>query len=248
MLTGLAVAGAGAVALTGLAVAPASAAHGDPVLQGENNNTGSDTTTINSTNAIGLAVTTGLTSETLHVGDSSVNDEGDLSVLTNADFTAYVECRNQISSAGDKGGSAIYADGFMAPAIVVDAREGLPDGQIDPTNVKAGLGILVRGHNSSPGVDIATQAASCLTAVQTGTKTKANGATVVTHGLGAAIRGDASVNGRGGVFSGAQAQVRLVPDAKAKTHPAKGLAGDLFVDASHRLWFCKNPGTWVQLA
>jgi hypothetical protein len=53
--------------------------------------------------------------------------------------------------------------------------------------------------------------------------------------------------GRGGRFYGKKAQVRLDPSALA-THPASGLAGDLFVDGAHRLWFCKGGSTWVKLA
>jgi len=47
------------------------------------------------------------------------------------------------------------------------------------------------------------------------------------------------VGGRGGVFKGRAAQVRLAPSS-ATTHPSSGQAGDLFVDASKRLWFCKG--------
>jgi hypothetical protein len=60
------------------------------------------------------------------------------------------------------------------------------------------------------------------------------------------VRG-ASPTGRGGRFKGRKAQIRLDPSAAA-THPASGAAGDLFVDSSHRLWFCKGGATWKQLA
>jgi hypothetical protein len=52
---------------------------------------------------------------------------------------------------------------------------------------------------------------------------------------------------RGGVFVGGKSQVRLVPSSAA-THPSTGLAGDLFMDKSHRLWVCKGGSTWVKLA
>jgi hypothetical protein len=67
-----------------------------------------------------------------------------------------------------------------------------------------------------------------------------------TAGTGPGVQGE-SVNGRGGLFTGKVAQVRLLPSTAA-THPASGLAGDLFVDASARLWFCKGGTTWKQLA
>ena len=39
----------------------------------------------------------------------------------------------------------------------------------------------------------------------------------------------------------------LLPSGAA-SHPSSGQAGDLFVDVSHRLWFCKGGTTWVLLA
>jgi hypothetical protein len=60
------------------------------------------------------------------------------------------------------------------------------------------------------------------------------------------VRG-ASSKGRGGLFTGALANVRLAPSSSA-THPSSGQQGDLFVDASSNLWFCKGAATWVKLA
>lgn len=56
-----------------------------------------------------------------------------------------------------------------------------------------------------------------------------------------------SEQGRGGVFTGPAAPLQLTPST-ATTHPASGGAGDLFVDKSKRLWFCKGGTTWKQLA
>lgn len=58
-----------------------------------------------------------------------------------------------------------------------------------------------------------------------------------------------SDDGRGGVFSGTVAQLRLVPST-ATTHPTAGAVGDLFVDASGRLWFCTatgSPAVWKRV-
>jgi hypothetical protein len=56
-----------------------------------------------------------------------------------------------------------------------------------------------------------------------------------------------SATGRGGLFSGKVANLRLTP-ADDASHPATGLTGDLFVDKSGRLWFCKGGSSWVQVA
>ena len=68
-------------------------------------------------------------------------------------------------------------------------------------------------------------------------------------GGGAGVYGTAGT-GRGGVFSGPKAAVQLRPTT-ATTHPSSGSRGDLYVDRSARLWFCKKGGsqaTWTQLA
>jgi hypothetical protein len=72
--------------------------------------------------------------------------------------------------------------------------------------------------------------------------------------LGFAAHDDASVGihgtsptGRGGVFEGKTAQLRLSPSSD-QSHPDSGAKGDLFVDTSGRLWFCKHDTNWVRLA
>jgi hypothetical protein len=58
-----------------------------------------------------------------------------------------------------------------------------------------------------------------------------------------------SKSGRGGVFSGALAQVHLTPGGSS-THPRTGQAGDLYVDKTGRLWFCLKTGSrtgWKQI-
>jgi hypothetical protein len=56
-----------------------------------------------------------------------------------------------------------------------------------------------------------------------------------------------STTGRGGVFKGKVAHLRL-PPSNAATHPNAGQPGDLFVDSSYRLWFCKGGASWKQSA
>ena len=67
-----------------------------------------------------------------------------------------------------------------------------------------------------------------------------------TPGAGAGINATSAL-GVGGVFAGKTAQIQLVPSF-AKSHPASGAAGQLFVDHSNRLWFCKGGTKWHQLA
>jgi hypothetical protein len=66
-----------------------------------------------------------------------------------------------------------------------------------------------------------------------------------TSGTGSGIYAT-SANGAGGKFAGKTANITLVPST-ASSHPASGSAGQLFVDASKRLWFCKGGTDWHQL-
>jgi hypothetical protein len=68
----------------------------------------------------------------------------------------------------------------------------------------------------------------------------------LTNGSGSAVVGSATNNGRGGTFRGKKAQINLTPSADAN-HPTSGAAGDLFVDASNRLWFCKGGTNWAKV-
>jgi hypothetical protein len=53
---------------------------------------------------------------------------------------------------------------------------------------------------------------------------------------------------RGASFSsGASAALRLIPGPSANP-PSAGLAGDLYVDSTARLWYCSGGATWVRLA
>src|SRR6478752_3639641 len=68
-----------------------------------------------------------------------------------------------------------------------------------------------------------------------------------TNGIG--VHGVAT-DGVGAVFEGSKANMSLRPMPGA-THPAAGGTGDLYVDQTGRLWFCRaagNPATWTQIA
>lgn len=55
-----------------------------------------------------------------------------------------------------------------------------------------------------------------------------------------------SESGRGGVFGGGVAQLRLLPNGNI--HPTTGQRGDLYADGHGRLFFCKGGSNWKQLA
>ena len=82
------------------------------------------------------------------------------------------------------------------------------------------------------------------------TKSDGNPAMLGVNNAGGPGLKGTSASGRGGVFQGEAAAIRLTPST-SHSHPRNGQVGDLMLDASHRLWFCKrggNPATWKQLA
>jgi hypothetical protein len=84
----------------------------------------------------------------------------------------------------------------------------------------------------------------------TGVRATGSTAGVAASGM-TAVHGSGSGNGsRGGAFSGAAAQVQLIPGS-LHSHPTSGKRGDLYVDSQTRLWFCKTTGStavWHQIA
>ena len=102
----------------------------------------------------------------------------------------------------------------------------------------SGVTAVVATGEGANGIAVSALAASTAPAVNA---VNSSGGTGV-HGL--------SSGGRGGVFSGATAQVQLVPGADS-SHPKGGKQGDLYADKTGRLWFCKkggNTATWHQIA
>jgi hypothetical protein len=139
--------------------------------------------------------------------------------------------------------SELQTGDFAAgPAAVVGAAGG-PGGTTRGVSgvTLNGNGIGVSGNNASQ------------TGTGAGVWGNANSATgfgvLATNNAGIGVRATSN-QGRGGQFSGAAAQVQLVPGTK-NTHPTSGHRGDLYADSTGRLWFCKTSGTtatWHQIA
>ncbi|GEM_PF-6645132 len=55
-----------------------------------------------------------------------------------------------------------------------------------------------------------------------------------------------SVHGRGGVFDGVTAAIRLIPSSSDRP-PSTGATGDVFVDNQGRLWFCRGGSRWHRI-
>jgi hypothetical protein len=117
------------------------------------------------------------------------------------------------------------------------------------TGVTASGTTAVKATGSgATGVAVVAASASSTTAIKatnTGTGAALNANNT---GPGACVQAT-STNGRGGSFAGKAAQIQLVAGTGA-THPTSGKTGDLYVDNTARLWFCKVGGTtatWVKI-
>lgn len=158
--------------------------------------------------------------------------------------------------------AGVYGRAFVdADAVGVHGRSALGDGMVGETDSAGKSGVY--GHQSSAGgwaVNGNNDGALTNGYVggTNGVFGQARGSTgsgvVGYSGSASPPTGPANVgvygvaaSGRGGVFKGNVAQLRLSP-SMATSHPGSGAKGDLFVDTSGRLWFCKGGMTWKQLA
>jgi hypothetical protein len=100
----------------------------------------------------------------------------------------------------------------------------------------------------------ATNINGTITGVNDGSGAGVWGENKNTTAAGIGVVGVGNAFGRGGRFAGGKANLQLTPSS-ASSHPSfTGHVGDLFVDASARLWFCKKtntssiPAVWKQIA
>jgi hypothetical protein len=180
------------------------------------------------------------------------NDAGNASTgLTSANAVDTLDVSNSADAPAvvlRSGGTALAAEG--GDAGVLGETIGAGAGVLGRADV--GTGPAVRGE-----VGAAAATVAAIEAAQNGTGSAVNAhvdnaasaGTAVharTNGIGTGITAS-SVHGIGGKFSGKVAPIQLVPSS-AGSHPLKGSAGQLFVDHSNRLWFCKGGSNWHQLA
>jgi hypothetical protein len=120
------------------------------------------------------------------------------------------------------------------------------------------IGVYGIGNNGGPAVQADAQGNSRSIIAQNYGNNQAIWANVVnaassatsvraeTAGSGSGVYA-VSAKGVGAKFQGKTAQIQLIPSTDA-SHPACGSAGQLFLDHSNRLWFCKGGTNWHQLA
>jgi hypothetical protein len=153
--------------------------------------------------------------------NSAVSQTGITNNATNGPaFAAYASGSGHGVDANSPTGTAVYADSGSSTAPAVIGRS-------------AGDNTGLQGYSGSA------------VAPASPAKTGVYGYAAQDAGS-VGVRGTAP-SGRGGIFKGDAAPLKLVASSSV-THPASGQRGDLFVDKSGRLWFCKAGTTWKQLA
>jgi hypothetical protein len=242
--------GAGAAAGIGAVTAigggqPAAATPGQPLVVGAVNTAGGASTELSGRAPDGV----------LRIGNDTTNDAGADGLYAHA-----------------QSGRGVFGDSVDGPGVFGQSEDG-PGVEANGVN---GNGLEARTTVTSDNPFNAVYATTRGTGngvfgEATRTNAAANGVLGIARGTGnsvfgfkpGGVAGDAvvgysqttnsrgvlglSTNGRGGAFSGKQAQVQLLAST-ATTHPSSGARGDLFVDNSGRLWFCKGGTTWRQLA
>jgi len=152
------------------------------------------------------------------------------------------------AAAGVIGISNVGATGAAMNAVSADTNNAAPALDVEHD----GKGQAIFAHLES-----ATNAKVATTSTTRGTggaivgsinnvNSKATAVQCTTNGSGAGLAAVSS-KGVGAVFKGLSAQIQMYP-AAASTHPTVGSAGQLFVDHSGRLWYCRGGRTWKQLA
>jgi hypothetical protein len=205
---------------------------------------------------------TGLSSSnakfSLHVRNSGLG-HGIVGEAVNADANGFGVVGTGISGAGVVGGTK--GDGPGVRAYVQPGARGsalqavtLEPNCSSPTvmALQGGVGHGVYSHienanNASRAVYARTIGTGhALLALVVNAQSRTSAVRASTQGSGAGLEALSS-KGVGATFTGKTAQVQLVPSSDA-AHPASGTAGQLFVDRSNRLWFCRGGTDWQQLA
>jgi hypothetical protein len=229
---GVAAAGVvGAATLADLGTAPAGAADGDPVLAGKVTKAESNTTLqydgpAGSHPVVLFANDTNFTSGQIGLSATLAGGAGGTGGTTTGVF-----------------GFTQDGDGFGVAGSLGDNGSG--SGVLGEATGSQGDG--VRGTaNGGVGVFGISGSANGVRGLASGNAAGVNGDN---SGQGPGVHGQ-SAHGRGGQFVGAIAQIQLVAGTQP-THPTSGTRGDMYVDSTGRLWFCKTSGThatWKQLA
>jgi len=204
--------------------------------------------------AVAVVVTSPLTaqaanSDVVHVGDFDLKGSVATGITSSGDLALRGTTSSTSSDAvGVLGSSTAVSTGGIG--VFGQSQSGIGvSGESDGHDGTGVYGFYTLSTGFGIGVQGVTQADRGIGT--TGAAMAPSGATTGVWGTaqspgGIGVHGQSG--GRGGVFEGVKAPLRLIPNKAASTHPHSGAAGDLFVDKASRLWFCKGGAHWKQIA
>ena len=186
----------------------------------------------------------------IHVGDQK-GHISETTLLKNQDqgqTVLWVEIEQMVNNPQFDNAAAIVAITSASQGVGVNAHSSSGTGVIGSSGKFAGVQAICTGAGFGIHAQCDQNIAVYATSTQ-GIAVNAQGGDIGVLGFSrqqVGVRGE-SIGGRGGLFIGGPAQLRLVPST-ATTHPNSGKPGDFFVDKHHRLWFCKGGTTWKEVA
>ncbi|HEX9035032.1 MAG TPA: hypothetical protein VF834_24585 [Streptosporangiaceae bacterium] len=122
--------------------------------------------------------------------------------------------------------------------------------QVNSASTSTTIGLAIQGNGAGTAGGISGSSGSGTGVAGSSTSGKGvvgtSSSNTGVSGVSTSGTGVGGTGKHGGVFTGTVAQIQLKPAATA--HPHAGSKGDLFVDSSAHLWFCRGGTTWVKLA
>jgi hypothetical protein len=182
------------------------------------------------------------------VGDASNPDGRGYGVFGTGDGGAGVAGGTRGDGPGVRAYAAPGARGSALQALTLEAHNAEPT--ISSHQIGAGHGVYTHIENASNASSAlygrTGGVGHALLGAIVNPQSAAAAARVGTQGSGPGLEALSS-KGVGASFQGKTAQVELIPSSDA-SHPASGKGGQLFVDSSKRLWFCRGGTNWQRLA
>ncbi|MDQ1510394.1 MAG: hypothetical protein QOG50_2238 [Actinomycetota bacterium] len=242
--------GVAALAGTAAAVMGAKAAGATTGVMhfGATNGAGTTNTSLTSSNTKSTLLVTNAGGGHGVVGDASTRDGRGYGVFGTGDGGAGVAGGTR----GDGPGVRAYAEpgaaGSALQALTLEGSNSSPT--ISAHQIGTGDGLyshIENASNASHALNGRTVGVGhAVLGSIVNAQSAAAAARVGTKGSGPGLEALSS-KGVGASFQGKTAQIELVPSSDA-SHPASGTGGQLFVDSSKRLWFCRGGTNWQRLA
>jgi hypothetical protein len=220
---------------------------------GAANDAAGDATTLTSTNGVStLNLTNSFSGAALRATNSAASGPGGAAISAHTTFLN--NTLPALTVTDDGLGGAIFCEvtneNVTSPAIfgLVDAGS---VAVFEAENDGTGMGLYAHVENAAsaarPVYALTKGTGQGVLASIANAASKSAAVRAATTGSGIGVDASSAL-GMGGRFAGRTAQVQLVPSTSFSSHPSSGSAGQLFVDKSKRLWFCKGGTSWKLLA